>query len=123
MAVKLFDKRESAVEQELVVRVRKLGGVCEKVTVIGARGFFDRLVVLPGLVAFCEIKRPRGGRLSPHQMERVRAYTALGAVCCVIANSADIDRLLRQSGPPSCAQLGGPESSSHARVRNNRDDR
>jgi hypothetical protein len=92
MTVKL---RESAIEAELVTRVRLAGGVAEKVTVLGARGFFDRLVVLPGgRVVFCEVKRPRGGVLSPHQILRADRYTRLGAVCCIIRNSADIDRLL-----------------------------
>ena len=46
--------REAAVERELVRRVRALGGLCEKVRVAGRRGFFDRLVVLPGRVIFVE---------------------------------------------------------------------
>jgi hypothetical protein len=99
MTVKLSDK-ENAVETELVARVRALGGRAEKVTVLGRRGFFDRLLILPGgRVVFCEVKRPRGGRLSAHQIERARIYTALGAVCCVISNSADIDALLNEQGP------------------------
>jgi hypothetical protein len=86
---------ESAVEAELVTRVRLAGGVAEKVTVLGARGFFDRLVVLPGgRVVFCEVKRPRGGVLSPHQILRADRYTRLGAVVAVVRNSGDIDRLL-----------------------------
>ena len=89
-------KLESAVETELVMRVRAIGGICEKVTVIGRRGFFDRLVVLPGgRVVFVECKRPKGGRISAHQIERHRRYKALGAVVAVVLNSADIDRLLR----------------------------
>ena len=86
---------ESAVETELVTRVRRAGGVAEKVTVLGARGFFDRLVVLPGgRVVFCEVKRPSGGILSQHQILRADRYRRLGAVTCVIRNSADIDALL-----------------------------
>jgi hypothetical protein len=97
MAVKQSDKerKESAVEAELLVRVRAAGGYAEKVTVLGARGFFDRLVVLPGgRVIFCECKRPRGGIMSAHQIERARSYRALGVEVAVIANSADIDALL-----------------------------
>ena len=94
MTVKLSD-RESAVETELVRRVRALGGRAEKVVVLGSRGFFDRLLVLPGgRVIFAECKRPKGGRLSAHQIERVRIYIALGAVVAIVENSADIDRLL-----------------------------
>jgi len=87
--------KEKIVEEELVRRVRALGGIAEKTTVIGRRGFFDRVVVLPGgAVIFCEVKRPKGGRLSPHQIERIRQYRQLGAVVAVVSNSADIDRLL-----------------------------
>jgi hypothetical protein len=86
---------ESAVEAELVTRVRLAGGVAEKVTVLGARGFFDRLVVLPGgRVIFAECKRPVGGRLSPHQILRADRYRRLGAQVAVVCNSGDIDRLL-----------------------------
>jgi len=96
MTVKLSD-RESAVETELVRRVRALGGRCEKVTVLGSRGFFDRIVVLPGgKVVFCECKRPKGGRLSPHQISRIRIYELLGAVVAIIKDSADIDALLNE---------------------------
>ena len=86
---------ESAVEAELVTRVRRAGGVAEKVTVLGSRGFFDRLIVLPGgRVVFCEVKRGSGGILSQHQILRVDRYRRLGAVTCIIRNSADIDALL-----------------------------
>jgi len=87
--------KENAVEQELVQRVRAAGGVAEKTTVIGQRGFFDRVVVLPGgRVFFIECKRPRGGVLSPHQIERVRRYRSLGAAVAIIRSSGDIDQLL-----------------------------
>ena len=87
--------KEKIIEEELVRRVRALGGIAEKTTVIGRRGFFDRVVILPGgVVIFCEVKRPRGGVLSPHQMLRLAQYRSLGAVACVISSSADIDALL-----------------------------
>jgi len=87
--------RENVVEEELVRRVRAIGGIAEKTTVIGRRGFFDRVVVLPGgRVIFCECKRPKGGRLSPHQMQRIRQFEMLGAVVAIVSNSEDIARLL-----------------------------
>jgi len=87
--------KEKTIEEELVRRVRALGGIAEKTTVIGRRGFFDRVVVMPGgMVIFVECKRPRGGRLSPHQIERILQYRRLGAVVAVVSNSGDIDRLL-----------------------------
>ncbi len=82
-------------EKELRMRVQLAGGLCIKTRAIGTRGFFDRVIVLPnGLVIFVECKRPKGGVLSPHQIERIRQYRQLGAVVAVISNSADIDRLL-----------------------------
>jgi len=95
MPVKLL---EHAVEAELVRRVHALGGVCEKVQTIGGRGFFDRLILLPGgRVIFCELKRPRGGRMSPHQLKYAECYRALGAVVAVVRSTADIDRLLENA--------------------------
>ena len=88
--------RESAIEAELVRRVEAAGGRCEKVQVIGRRGFFDRLVVLPGgRVIFVELKRPRGGRWALHQQLYASAYLALGVEVALVKNQEDIDRLLK----------------------------
>ena len=92
MTVKL--PREDDIEQQLVRRVRALGGRCDKVVSKGSRGFFDRVVVLPGRVVFVECKRPKGGRLSPHQISLHAQYRALGAAVALVKNSDDIDRLL-----------------------------
>lgn len=98
MTVKLSD-RESKLETELVARVRALGGIAEKVTTLGNRGFFDRLVLLPGgRVIFVECKRPKGGRVSAHQILRADRYRALGAEAVLIKNSVDIDCLLKNQG-------------------------
>ena len=87
--------RENLVEAELVARVLAAGGLAEKVRVIGRRGFFDRVIVLPGgAVIFCECKRPKGGVLSPHQISRIAQYQSLGAAVAVVRNSEDITRLL-----------------------------
>jgi hypothetical protein len=87
--------RESAIEDELVRRVAAIGGRAEKVTVMGSRGFFDRLVVLPsGRIVFVELKRPRGGRLALHQKVYADNYRQLGCEVALVKNSADIDRLL-----------------------------
>ena len=87
--------KENAIENELVRRVKAAGGIAEKVTVIGARGFFDRLVILPGgRVVFVECKRPKGGRLSQHQIQRHARYKALGVEVAMIKHSNDITRLL-----------------------------
>ena len=91
--------KEILIETELVSRVRAKGGLAEKVTVIGARGFFDRLVVLPGgRVFFVEVKRPHGGVYSPHQILRRRRYAELGAAVVMIEKSEDIDALMATAG-------------------------
>lgn len=95
MIVKLCD-RESVIERELVRRVLALGGRCDKVQVIGQRGFFDRLIVLPGgRIIFAETKRPRGGRMTEHQRQYRDSYKALGAAVALVKTSADIDELLK----------------------------
>ena len=88
--------RESAIERELCERVAALGGRAEKVTIIGRRGFFDRLVVLPGgRVIFVECKRPRGGRVALHQTLYASYYLGLGLEVAIVRKSADIDQLLK----------------------------
>lgn len=86
---------ESDVERELRMRVQEIGGICIKTKAIGYRGFFDRVVVLPGgKVWFVELKRPKGGRLSVHQVYLIDRFSQLGAMTAVVKNSKDIDRLL-----------------------------
>jgi hypothetical protein len=86
---------ESAIERQLCERVKALGGICVKTRAIGRRGFFDRLVLLPGgKVWFVELKRPRGGRLSPHQAWYLKTFTELGAAVMIIKSPEQIDQLL-----------------------------
>jgi hypothetical protein len=87
-------KKESLIEAELVARVTAAGGMCIKLQAIGRRGFFDRVVVLPGRVVFVELKRQKGGRFSPHQMWYADEFNQLGVAIAVVRNSADIDQLL-----------------------------
>jgi hypothetical protein len=94
--------RERVIEAELVKRVQALDGICEKVRVVGKRGWPDRLCILPGgIVLLVELKRPRGGRLSAHQQQYRDRLAALGIVVAVIKDSEDIDRLLsvKRRGP------------------------
>ena len=87
--------KESSVERYLCEKVEAMGGIAEKVTTIGRRGFFDRLVVLPGgRTIYVECKRPKGGSFSAHQIQRHKVYRALDAEVAVVRNSADIDALL-----------------------------
>jgi hypothetical protein len=86
---------EASIEKFLVDEVERRGGKCEKVRVIGSRGFFDRLVALPkGFTAMVELKKPKGGRLSPHQRERIRTYVRLGARVRICKTRDDVLSLM-----------------------------
>jgi len=88
--------KESAVERELRLRVEEHGGECIKVRAIGRRGFFDRVVTLPGgRVVFVEVKRPKGGRVSLHQRQYHERFAELGIAIAIVKTSADIDALLK----------------------------
>jgi hypothetical protein len=87
--------KENPVENYLVKCVNDAGGLCLKVTAIGRRGFFDRLVVLPGgKIFFVEVKRPVGGRLAKHQELYIGHFLALKANVAIVRNQADIDALM-----------------------------
>ena len=59
---------ESEVEAYLRRHVEAQGGVCKKFMPDYARGWPDRIVVLPGVLVWVETKRPVDGRLSPGQL-------------------------------------------------------
>ena len=60
--------KESEIENLLVWHVEKLGGKAYKFTSPSNRGVSDRVVCMPdGSTYFIELKRPKGGHLSPLQ--------------------------------------------------------
>ena len=66
---------ERFIEQKLVARVRREGGLCPKFVSPGSDGWPDRLVLMPGgKIAFVELKatgeKPRP--LQVHRMEQLR---------------------------------------------------
>lgn len=61
--------KESEVENLLVWTVERMGGRAYKFASPSQRGVSDRIVCLPnGQTWFIELKRPKGGRLSPLQL-------------------------------------------------------
>jgi hypothetical protein len=88
--------KEILIENMLVRRVEALGGLCIKVQTIGRRGFFDRLIVLPGgRVVFCEVKRPKNAIVAAHQLRLHKLFAELGATVAIVSREGDIDRVLR----------------------------
>ena len=70
---------EREIEQKLVNTVKDCGGYCLKWVCPGWGGVPDRIILLPGArVIFCEVKRPKGGRLSALQVKWKEWLTALG---------------------------------------------
>jgi hypothetical protein len=91
---------ESAVENYLLDRVANCGGIALKVTTLGRRGFFDRLVVLPGgRILFVEVKRPKGGKVAAHQRARHALFRTLGCEVRLVKTLADVDLLLAADVP------------------------
>lgn len=75
---------EKTIEQALVRRVLKLGGLCEKFVSPGRRSVPDRIVTLPGgRVVFVELKAP-GKKPTPLQELDHARRRALGCDVRVI---------------------------------------
>jgi len=86
---------EKKVEDYLVRMVKACGGLADKTSSPSGRGFFDRIILMPGgQVCFCEVKKPKGSRVSKHQMVRHDAYRALGADVAIVRTFEEVDRLL-----------------------------
>ena len=58
---------ESYIEKKLRDGIKAKGGICLKLSAQFFEGIPDRLVILPGRTEFVELKKPKGGRLSPRQ--------------------------------------------------------
>lgn len=70
---------EKKLEQRLVGYVEAMGGQCLKWTSPGTTGLPDRIVLLPGgVIAFVEMKRPTGSRVSALQYYWRKVLTRLG---------------------------------------------
>lgn len=85
--------RERDVEAYLVRRVEAMGGWAPKFVPLHLTGFPDRIVILPGRVAFVEVKRP-GGRLSPAQKINLGRLRALNVPALVVYSTEDVDKAL-----------------------------
>lgn len=87
---------ERDVEAYLKKRVEGLGGKCYKIPATFEEGIPDRLVILPGnWIAFVELKRPKGGKLSEMQKYKHKQLRSLGCQVFVIKNYAEVDEMLK----------------------------
>ncbi|MBE0435912.1 MAG: VRR-NUC domain-containing protein [Methylomicrobium sp.] len=89
--------RESKIEKALRLRVRELGGLCEKFTSPGNAGVPDRIVTLPwGRIIFVELKAP-GKKPSKLQAFDHRRRRALGCTVVVIDSLELVKRFPEES--------------------------
>lgn len=85
---------ESTIEKHFCKCVLERGGEVVKTTVLGLRGFPDRTAIFPGgKVWFVELKRPKGGVISPHQTYWHARLRALGAELYVFRTKEQIDEI------------------------------
>ena len=86
--------REKLIEQNLVLAVRRMGGIAPKFVSPGWAGAPDRLVLLAGgRLAFVEVKAP-GKTLRPLQVKRKGQLEALGFRVYVIDRPEQIGGVL-----------------------------
>ena len=105
---------ENEVEGHLRRRVEKVGGICVKFLPDFARGFPDRIVLLPGgVLVWVETKRPQGGVLSPVQKVQHVLLRRLGQRVEVVWTKDQADALIDS--------LVGTGAQGDADVRGDRD--
>lgn len=88
--------KEKQVEARLRDEVKKLGGIAYKFESPGNNGVPDRIIILPmGVIEFVELKKPKGGRLSPLQIYQHRRLEEIGTHVHVISNLEEVDDFIR----------------------------
>ena len=85
---------EKEVEAYLVWCVERLGGRAYKFASPNQRGVADRIVCLPGQTWFVELKRPKGGRLSPHQKAFAEEMARLGQQYILLWTKEQVDAFI-----------------------------
>ena len=88
---------EAKIEAYLVECIEKCNGLCIKFIDPGQRGAPDRLVVLPNRPTyFVELKRPKLGRVGPHQVRYHERLRALGQRVWVLWSKEDVDAFITE---------------------------
>ena len=87
---------EKQIEQALVTKVKKKGGICPKFVSPGLAGVPDRIVLMPqAKAAFVEVKR-KGEKPRPPQLHVHRLLRSLGFKVYVLDDTKDIEKILRE---------------------------
>ena len=86
---------ESDIEKRLVREVRKMGGMAYKFVSPGNTGVPDRIVILPGVITFVELKTETG-RLSANQVRQIGKLRSLGVEVKVIHGMKELEEFLNE---------------------------
>lgn len=85
---------EKDIEKKLTAMVHRNGGLCLKWVCPGWSGVPDRIILLPGgRVIFCELKRPKGGKLETLQKWWRTRLEGFGFLSVVVKNAEEVDQL------------------------------
>ena len=87
---------EKDIEKKLKRVVERHNGLCLKWTCPGWSGVPDRIILLPkGRIIFCELKRPKGGKLETLQAWWHHRLRKLGFASLVVKDEKDIEEIER----------------------------
>ena len=85
---------ETEIEDKLMGMVKRHGGLCLKWVCPGGAGVPDRIILLPeGHIIFCELKRPKGGKLALLQKWWRKRLQNFGFLSVVIKNVKEVEQL------------------------------
>lgn len=90
--------KERDIEEYLVKRVKALGGEVRKVKWLGRHGAPDRVVMLPGLLSWVELKAP-GEKAKPHQVREHERMRKMGQMVVVIDSMELVDEFFSEFAP------------------------
>ena len=85
---------ERDIEAYLVHRIADMGGETRKVGWIGRNGAPDRLVMLPGVTIWVELKAT-GGKCKPHQLREHERMRRMGQRVEVVDSIEGVDQVQR----------------------------
>lgn len=98
---------EKDIEKSLGRMIGRHGGMCLKWVCPGWAGVPDRIILLPGgVIMFVELKRPKGGVISPQQKWWADKLTRLGFQHLFIFSHEDVKALERSMLTPRSGYTG-----------------
>lgn len=84
---------EKNLEKYFVSEIKKFGGLCYKFVSPGNSGVPDRIVVLPGVIHFVELKTERGV-VSSLQKRQIKKLNDLGQRTWVLYGFEDVEKFI-----------------------------